>query len=73
MYIRIDEGYNEHPTILKDILHIEFHRLTSLNLGNNNIVSIECVELLRMPNLKELLLCKHHITKGETTSSASEP
>ena len=70
-YMYIDEGNNRHPTILKEIRHIQFASLKLLNLGNNRIASIEGIESLMMPQLEELYLCKNVITKGRTTSSAS--
>ena len=72
MYMQIDEGDNQHPTILKDILHIKFPGLKLLNLGNNSIASIEGINLLMMPALEKLYLCKDFIIKGTTTSPASE-
>ena len=58
MYMYVDEGHNHHPTIMKDILHIRFPCLLQLNLAKNDIVSIEGMESLAMPILKELSLCK---------------
>ena len=59
--------------ILKDILDIGFCHLRLLNLGNNYIVSIEGMDSLMMPELEELYLCKHPITKEVTASLIQGP
>ena len=66
----VDEGNNNHPAILKDILHTRFPCLKVLSLGKNSISSIEGVEGLMMPGLIELYLCKDYMMKSKTTSPA---
>ena len=45
---------NEVPSIIKQISHIEFPYLKSLNVWNNKIVSIEGITRLSMPSLEKL-------------------
>ena len=47
--INIDQNYN--PRMIKEIEHIRFPNLLELTLRNNNIVSIESLSLIEMPQL----------------------
>ena len=59
--VRIIEDANKCPNIIKDILHIEFVHLENLNIWGNNIVSIECLTRIKMPQLRTLALCTAYI------------
>ena len=55
--LRIDASYldgNKNTAIIKDIEHIGFPHLQWLNIWSNNIVSIEGITRIRMPNLIRL-------------------
>ena len=43
---------NKTPKILKELEHIQFHKLIGMELNNNDIYSIECMGRMYMPQLK---------------------
>ena len=43
--------------IIKEIAHIRFSKLRSLNLGGNDLMSIEDIGKLLTPALKKLFIC----------------
>ena len=64
----------EEKGILKQLSLINhFTKLTTLNLGNNCISSIECITRISFCNLSEVFLCKKSIIlgKNEITSIKS--
>ena len=69
MYIEYNsgEGYNEF--IIKDIHHITFPSLRILNLGQNNLESIETFHRIEIPCLKSLYLCNYGVYKGKNNIS----
>jgi hypothetical protein len=50
-------SYNMQPTILKEISNVRFPSLIKLYIWENNINSLEALQLLDAPNLQELNLC----------------
>jgi hypothetical protein len=51
MYFNGDVGHNKRATAVKDIAHIHFTQLISLNLCGNTIRSIEPLASIDMPHL----------------------
>jgi hypothetical protein len=49
-------GYNRRGTVAKEIAHIHFTTLTSLNLEGSNIESIEGLARVCMPHIQALNL-----------------
>ena len=55
--------YNMNVSILKQLSSVEFmEQLEYLNLAKNDIESIEYLNLLHMPKLRKLILCKSDLT-----------
>ena len=60
--------YNERSTVLKDIVHINFTNLTYLQLGGNQIESIEGLPRVQMPHIQHLFLCTRLIIQASIAS-----
>ena len=61
----LNEGENQHPSIIKDIRLISFPQLRILNLSQNKIESVEGVPRMWMPRLQELYICTFFVNAGE--------
>ena len=48
--------------IIKEVAHIHFSKLRSLNLAGNNLMSIEDIGKLLAPALKRLFVCRLLVT-----------
>ena len=55
-------GRNQEPKIIKQIAHIRFPRLKIISVSKNDLLSIEALSRVEMPELAELGIGKAGIT-----------
>jgi Leucine-rich repeat (LRR) protein len=71
--VKIDVEDNRRPELLKDIAHITFTNLTSLQLSENNIESVEELAFLFMPKIRWLYLGNPSLIQSEIVSARLNP